>query len=212
MRIRRLLSIGACTTMLAVVLICGCSPPAVSVKSNLSAGYSADAEKIFVVLDTRELDGRTEAIRFEYAEFGMGEPDTLCFGINFLNELALNFEAIGVQCGFYRMTSVETNEEDCARLAKRFGADEVVWIKEDFIGITRNAGTWALVPYEEVTELTLDARILGDTKESALNWRASINAKKGTGDWSAMAQASASRLVDKLVADGLINGGGFHQQ
>ncbi len=66
----------------------------------------------------------------------------------------------------------------------------------------RNDGTWALVPYEEVAELTLDASIRSDADQDVLDWRASVKVVKGsTRDWTHMAQTSASALVDMLVAE-----------
>lgn len=195
---------GIWTATLAIVLMCGCAGPGVSVKSNVSASHSSEGNRIFVVLDTRELDEMTQDVRFEQAEFGLGEPDTISFGRQFLQELALRFDSVGVEYDFYRNTRVELNEEECVRLAKRFSADEVVWVKEDFIGITRNSKTFTLVPFEEVSELTLAASIRNDIKDNEFDWRASIEVEKGIGDWSQMAQAGASTLVSRLVADGIV--------
>ena len=204
MRDLKMVFLTFCLAVLILFTLGGCAP-VIEVQSNLAADYRVDLDKVFVVLDSRQLDDTTMRINLPDGDFSLGATDTTSFTTHFLDELALSFEAVNVEIQVHRVTGLELSENEVTGGSEEFQADAVLWVKEAWFGVLRDKGLLGLEKIDTVTAIDLDAYILRDSQDKEAVWRAAIEVEAGRSGLPQMAQELAKTLVGKLVADGLID-------
>ena len=113
---------------LVLSMLSGCAPT-ITTQSNLAPDYRADLDKVFVILDSRQLDDTTRKVNFKKGEFKAEVSDTTSFANYFLEELALSFAAVNVEHEVYRITGLELSEGEFRGPAEEFGGDGELWVK-----------------------------------------------------------------------------------
>ena len=118
---RKFFILSICLATLAAITVCGCAPRA-SVQSSLNADYDISLSRIFVVLDTQEIDDFTRFVETPGAEFGSGVRDTVTFTSRFVEELDDSFGALGVEYQAYLLSSGELSDSELFDRVAQHGA------------------------------------------------------------------------------------------
>ena len=188
------------------MLLAGCAkPPKITVESRYDDGLELTLRRVFVVLDTRELDRETTpAPRTSDAVATGVAQDFTCFADVFVPAMAAAFDSVGVDTGFYRLTGIELSEAAFREPAERLGADAILWVKERYMETLTDVGYFGLFSSSEITDVDLGAYIEGPAGRENPPWQAVVIVDEGSGGWKVMASRAASELVAMLVDDGLI--------
>lgn len=189
-----------------LVLAAGCAP-SVEVESNLNPAYSADLEKVFVIVDTRKIDDATEQIWDGGNEFGgsNADADTTCFMREFLPKLSGYFAEAGVETKGHAVTGLELSPDAVNNRIADYAPDAVLHVKESWFMVNRDPGLLGIGATEDVTAIDLDCWLTSDDFPDEVVWRALVQVKGQAGAWKAMADELAISVVDQLTVDGLID-------
>lgn len=194
---------------LAVVVVAlsflGCAP-AITVESNRDPAFQVDLNKVFVIIDTRKIDGETMRTMDSGNDFDRGDTDTVSFITKFLPALVTDFEAAGVEIKGHVVTGLELSPADITRRVAEFDADAVLHITESWYQVKVDPGILGFGDIRDVTAIDLSAVIFDDRDGNRAVWKALLKSEiTHSGSWEQLAEVLAGSLVSQLQTDGLID-------
>lgn len=158
----------------AAVALCACAPAA-RIRSNKSAAYAKEPQRLFVVTDIG-------------AEWGNG----------YYNGFKSRFTSLVSECGaasdVSRITDLDLDDGAHLRRARNFKADTI-------LNIRRSSGTKNR--YGMFIDATYDARMT-DLESRKVVWRSNVKFVRGLDALSDRGQALAADIVKKLGEDGIL--------
>lgn len=189
---------------LALLLALVACAPKISVQSNLDPDYRVDIDRVFVVIDTRQVDEASRKIVGDGGEFAAEKRDTLSFNTYFLPALRERFALANVEVDGHVISGLELSPTEITDAIVEYAPDAVLRVKEAWFLVRKDPGLMGLGKSQEVTAIDLDAMIFEPGVDEA-KWRALLEIESGQGGLPKMAEVLADNLVLKLLADGLID-------